>query len=446
MRPSYFLLLLFSCSKAFSLYLLAPEGEVGDEYKKRAYHEVLLKEDYPMCLMTSKLPPSEEKINEKLSQIHPHLKAKWVPTSLFQLFVLEGFFSRPEFQDYVHKLGYGCGFYDQSDFLEEIKYQNAIAEEITTVNIDAKVVKVLSDRESSKEDLYAVYEEINHNDAICSFFLKFNDDFIGKYSENLEDELLAGIPQNIHHWKRNHFPFLYNNYSRDANEDMYMLLRLLSQNRDLIKRVISEEIKAHAEGKHLIYRGAELVFFNSQEEDPVPLLLLPVNAKRIKEEFFLDKGMSSYSLSYANSLFGGIFLSTDACAARYADTTDDFYAFHALKLDHNSLVDDPLFCIPPFHPFSEMIVEGEWFHPHAKIAKKEENQRCYGWFAKANRNFTDHLGFIMHSDSPEELGMKHLNLVSNNAVLMNLVPSDIPFDLKNHHKPIQQLASFSLYP
>src|ERR1700722_6857969 len=208
MRALFFLLLTLISSKAFGIYLLVSEGEIPSDLKQRAYHEVLLKEDYPLSLMAGRLPPSNEVMNQKLSQIHPKLKAQWVPTSLFQLFVLHEFFVDGEFREFVKELGYSCGYRDKNDHREKEKFGQFQSE--IEINIDDEVVKTLSDPNQSNTTLYSLYEKINHHERFCRFFLKINDAFCKAYSPGMLESLRKEIPCEKEVWESNHFPFLYN--------------------------------------------------------------------------------------------------------------------------------------------------------------------------------------------------------------------------------------------
>lgn len=440
------------CSKSFAIYLLVADGELPHALKKRAYHEVLVKEDYPACLVHSTYFPSPQGMTDKLKRIHPQFAAKWVPTTLFQLFVVHAYFFDSEFQEFVRELGYGLEFYDKENIEEKKKFEafkkNGGA--MWELNIDQQVIQTLSDPQKSIGDLFSLYAKINHKEAFCSFFLKMNEAFLQKYLGTdlkgncllMVDQLLKEIPCDLQSWKKEGFPFCFNAFAR---ENMELLLALFEKNPQVIRTVIDEEIKAHAEEKHLVYRGAECIFFPSSEDSTLPLLFFPLKGEKSNGHLHFrtaSKEQSSFSLSYSNSFFGGLFFSLDACAARYSQSLDRNYVFHALALDRKVLLEDPLFCIPPLHPFAEMFSDGEWFHPHTKTALNPKDARCHGWYAKVNHTFIDHLEFLTrHDHSSEKLAAKLLRYAAQNAIILRVSPKDFSLNLKNHEKPAEALTT-----
>ncbi len=320
-------------------------------------------------------------MNEKVKRIHPALKTRWMPTSLFQLFVLNYFFVNEEFREFVKSLGSECGYGDKND--------RRLHHEAIGLNLDADVVKVLSNPTSSYSDLISLYNKINQHEKLCTFFLKVNDAFCRAYSPDLQEALLKQIPCDKKVWQANHFPFLYNSA---GEENVEHLLRLFSDHKEIMRKVIAEEQKAHDEGKYLIYRGAEVVFYKTKSDKTLPLLFLPVTGERAGERFALGKASSSFSLSYANSFFGGVFISTDACAARYSQPTEEHYTFH-------------------------------------------------GWYAKINRTVSDHQGFLIRKDcTPEKLGAKLLQLAAESAIVIHMTVASPSINLANHHECGRELA------
>ncbi len=427
MNAKFFLIFIFFSTQSFALFLLDSDADVSFALKKQAYQEVLLVEDYPMCLMKQRLPPSTKEMNEKLLKIHPNLKALWVPTSLFQLFVLHSFFTNEEFRSYVQCLGHQCN----------LNNKMGCKENWGEVSIDDAVVSILSNPKKKLQDIFAFYDEINRREKVTAFFLKMNDAFCKLYSPKTLEYLLAHIPLKEEEWQKCGFPFLFSPYGKEC---FSFVKRLFSDHKEIIRKVIAEEYRAHEEGKHLIYRGGEVIFLKTEEKE-LPLLFLPVKGKKTEQGFSLEEKSLSFSLSYANTLLGGIFLCTDACAARYAlEGKEESYSFHALKLDENALIKDPLFCIPFLHPFAEMLVDGEWFHPHARIAKNAGMEKYFGWYAKINLMFDDYAHFIVRDDlSAEKLGIKLLQLAKDHAIVIHSKCNGFTLREENHEFAIQAL-------
>ena len=218
-----------------------------------------------------------------------------------------------------------------------------------------------------------------------------------------------------------------------------MLISLFKDHPEIIIKIIELEKEAHKKNLRLLYRGAQVVHL-TLDNQKIPLYFLPLKGDYQDEELRLKKGMSSYSLSYSNSFLGGVFLSTDACAARYVLSDEVPYIFHALNLSEEDLIGQNLFCIPPLHPLVEMFMDGEWFHPHTKMVKRFEGERCHGWFCKISRYFSDELGYIFRMDcTPEQLAVDLLNMSKNHLEIIYANPEGYRVDVEAIDAVIEKL-------
>ncbi len=412
MKVIFSSLLLFICTSLNALHLLEISPDISIEKKQQAYHQVLMKWDYPMCLIQEDAPDYENKLQTELSKIDPRLKPRYVPTTLWQLFVLKFYFHDASFRNYVKELGYSCRMYNASNLKETEKFTSYRKQHGLKwlPNIDEKVVEILNKQGSSLNEIYQLYHEMNHRNLVCHFFLKINDAFLNACQNRSYDdpkfieEIIESIPLSFETWVDEGHPFSCLSFGK---EDTERLISVLKDSKGLIRNIIQEEIKAHQSKSILLFRGGEL--FNNS------LLFYPIHSEKTDE---------SYSFSYGNSFFGGAFISIDACAANYTVSQAKHYAFHALKVPLQDLYDSTssYFTIPPISPMAEMLADGEWFHAHTKLGcTHKQGGKHGGFFAQINANFKDELGFIVHpSLSPKKLSEKLMAFTADHGIIFKI--------------------------
>lgn len=406
------------------------------DLQERAYHDVLMKYDYPQCLALPKEKIYDDLfgsdsdlvdklINKELKEIHPNLRCLWIPTTLWELFVLYNYFSNDEFREYVNQIGNSCGMYDKTaDKLGEHKpTASNNSDSIFFPDIDDKILAILENPQKTKEDLYAEYNKYNHNPDICKYFLKLSNDFVNFIKKNskildsncLNEFLLLDylpwiemFPRSVDEWRTLGFPFSF--HSKDHPEfefHMVGIVEVFNQelmraklSERLISRIIEEEVAARKMNRALIFRGAPIESISFIDDNRIDLLFLPFLIEKDKSEKILrlHENCESFSLSYGNSFLGGIFFSVYTCAARYSYSDIEPYAFHVLSLDKINLRDEEtLFLVPPLSPLADMVADGEWHHAHSRLGisippfdNPETTYKLHGQF------FKDHHGFILN--------------------------------------------------
>lgn len=347
---------------------LSPIGtKIPQELKESAYHDVLMRYDYPMCLALSPDDPAyeilsgtnaqaiEELFNGQLRQIHPQLRSVWVPTSLWEAYVIT-----------------------QNKQLEK---------EATAINLDKDVISIVSDPSKNLSALYEVFLKANHQQALASLFLQLNDSFY----ESFLAKKSPGITP-------------------------------------LIEQVCQEERLAHQANKQLLYRVAPLLLCQLPDGSRSQLLFLPLVADKQKINLFVtNEKIGSYALSYGNSLFAGYFFSQNACVFHYLCYSTQGSAFHILSIETKLLMDakQSLFAIPPLSPLAALLAKGEWFHAHTKMAvtdsKVYKNKVCPGWCEETNFGLIDHTGFLLTTEkTPEELGAGLLQVAATHGKIFFL--------------------------
>jgi hypothetical protein len=418
---------------------------ISSEKLEKAYHEILAKYDYPTCLalptdaaeISVLLGKDPESVNQffrtKLQAIDSSLEPLWVPTTLFQLFVLHEYFHNPAFNHYVNQLGRFCGFCSEDNC--SIAKDQQLHEKLPytlVVNMDSLILESLNLTDPST--LFAVYSSINHRNDIAHSFLAINQAFIKwckmEFGDNVSlcdlvksnkavEKLLCKIPLNLSEWKRHHYPYGINEKNQ---QDVETLIKLL-ENKETLITIFNAEVEAYALNQHLLFRGAEIVNFKMHEET-LELLFLPWNAQvSLSKDFSIrSEDLESYSLSYGNSLFGGLFFSLEACAGKYVYLPCKKCAFHGICLEGENILGlSSLFAIPNLHPFAEMLSKGEWFHVHSKIAVQTPDtyccDRCCPGFLN-HSHFLDQPGFLLTQKiKPEPLGLDLISLAAGKGII-----------------------------
>lgn len=465
-RCLYTLLLctfLFYTSHVEGVYLLLTDDELPYSKLKQAYDQVLIKYDYPMCLaLSTKMaeyeiclgndPLSVDYLMEnKLQAIDPSLHCLWVPTSLFQFFVLKEYFENSSFRNYIKELGYSCCLYNKNNKDEQDNWKNYTDKNgIKFIpKIDSKVINCLNCPETGS--LKQIFHEVNTRRDICAHFLALNRSFISwcqdqNGSEDLyafvKDKktieiLLKTLPKPFANWIGTNFPYAMANGN---DGDFRGFLELLTDLKTVVS-VFESEVAAHQLNQEIIFRGAELVSLNLNEKVNKLLFLPWKGTHNANREFILDgEEIESYALSYGNSFLGGVFFSLEACAAKYVHLNHSEYAFHGIQLKRDKVanIKKNLYAIPLLHPFAEMLSSGEWFHVHSKVAVKNPedysiNKRCPGFLN--HPHFLDRTGFLLTCNStPLQLGLELISLVGEKGIIFFIQGANPEEIIQNHKK------------
>lgn len=414
-------------------------SKLPQEIPVKAYHEVLLKYDFPACLSCEEEDANiqvlfghdskavDDLINSHLKQIHPQITSLWCPNVLWELFVITYFFNDLDFREYVKKLG--CTPSDSAGGIE-LPY------------LDERIVSALGNSANSMREVHSIFRLVDSSPKLCHYFLKINDAFLNfilqfeceKLNEktfwevSLKDltvaSLIDALPKTLEKWKGAGFPFACSS----SVKEMLCFLKIFSdkQGLELIQAVIRLEWEAREANQHLVFRGACREKLKFADQKIFNVLFCPFTCERDNDRCFLiGNTKKSYALSYATTFFGGVFFSIDACAAYYSQLEDSNAVFHALMLPKRSLYPQnrSLFAVSALSPLAEMLSDGELFHCHTKIAISDpaifKLQRCPGFYAKANYHLVDYTRFLMMKEiDPQILGAKLLRIVADNGIIL----------------------------
>jgi hypothetical protein len=161
---------------------------------------------------------------------------------------------------------------------------------------------------------------------------------------------------------------------------------LESENK-IIKQYIMLEYEAREHNKALLIRGTTFLPFEAidinenlfsgstvrhQETEwfPTEIPSRKTGVTYSFEQAYKKRITQPYSISFANSLFAGIFNDFDACAYNYLLAKQKIlgYALLINKNDYIKSNNNDLFFIPPFASLAALFTYGEYFHPRSKAA------------------------------------------------------------------------------
>lgn len=431
---------------------------------------ILLKYEWPMCIASqlseedrdTLLAPDvfyaeELFIQNKINEIFGQYRVVFIPTCLFELFVITHLFAtkgqKNPLQDLINKImtaKYGSEFQRQwiiditkkinSGNFEDFKSLANVRHEINLVYkkindsvyygknslffyinglLTTKLVTLYPDLQNQTTSLMLSQIIKKHSSQLLSLLMS---DFFALYS--------AKKPENL--W----LPHVGDHQERDNINEMALLLKKETEDA-IVANVMKLEYEARDQNKALLIRGTTFEEFPvgltlPQKEDHGQVLKTrrkvlagtavlkeerDLSVKNhptipLEEAYWKNKNMP-YSISFGNSLFAGILRDHKASAYHYLAKrrTDHRSIGYALLIDkeayylHNN---SNLFFIPPLAPLAAIMERGEYFHARSKAAiafKKHTEHEVRGVIG---HKLSDPAGVILITRDP----LRHAELFS----------------------------------
>jgi len=212
----------------------------------------------------------------------------------------------------------------------------------------------------------------------------------------------------------------------------------------IFKKIIPLEYQARDLNKGLLLRGTSFEEFSpfAIHEDTNPTLLagLPVlltqefsRRKRYPmEKAYAQKTNTPYSISFGNSLLGGIFLDYGACAYNYLTQTKELPgAGYGLFIDKRQYIDNNnggLFFISPLSNLAALYAQGEFFHSRSKAAtpiKKEESSYGNGSIVGLGSRMADKIGVFLITRDPLKHGALFSQFLAENGTIIQMAENEV---------------------
>lgn len=410
--------------------------------------EILLKYSWPTCiahdltdeekvqLLTSNKSGAELKfVRKKIKSISSELDVIFVPTTLYELFViktindlkLSTYSQNPRLFDILNQ--------DKDDVFEKTK-QNKFFQ------IFSNSVP-MSPAEYVKEEINKEYNQFN-NKVFNSLFK--SESLGGKITEVLNGSTNTSIL--VFHkifieYLRIYFlsSFLLiktDDFHKVLYDKRYELMRKILESKEVSASSLGIDVNDRLEiikkGIDLDYQGFEknqALLFRGSNFLNVPALhgLKKILATTVhgvvwnqNNETLLKKAqnISSYSLSFGNSLFAGIYNDQGACAYVYLKKIHDVgYAIYIDKFAYVDSYISNLFFIAPLATEVGLLGLGEWFHSRSKpvvLVKADGEVHVYG---VAGPEILDPYGVFLVVRNPYKQAQLFSEYLAKNGVILH---------------------------
>lgn len=312
-------------------------------------------------------------LETECQRLHPFLKTVWIPTLVWQLGVLHAFFHDDHIRHIILASATEAPVFFEDGLLPQLSTEHSLAELVDHFDRESKAIP----------NLNTLYFEINK--ALTALY-----DRSQRSDSQMLQLAIAELPP-FTEWPERQFPF-WNSpwiYSYNSAQVFYDSLT----DAKLMDALLQIEHLAHDNGEWVLYRG-------------YPGTGYPTTLQ------FHDT--SSHALSFGSTLLGGTFFSLEAAALTYAKP----HTFLALRVSPQEM--QKYFRVGPLHPLVQMLVDGELFHAHTKIAAGSGFQNSFlnGYFMKCNQYCTDLCGYIFNMTmTPMEFENEFQALCERSGVL-----------------------------
>lgn len=291
-------------------------------------YQIMLENQFPLSLMYGSYKPNEMKaMSDAIASKLPNSKieARFFPTTLYELFALN--FIRDNFENLEQATG---------STLEVEQYK------------DKKILKPKIVNDIRPGDI----KTLNADPAVKSFHLNLNNYILEALKKN--NLSLPSTTQEAHN-------------ILNAINDFWKPLKVSGAglywvkgdknyiDPDVMSKAITLEYNAFERNKFPIYRGSNVL---DDEKDPSYSQADPV-----KEGLYR-------SISFGNTLLGGIVFDYGACAYCYMSERAERPIGYVLLIDKNEYANGRLrnmFYIPEISSLLDFIAEGEMFHARSKV-------------------------------------------------------------------------------
>lgn len=359
----FFVSLLFLISPLSATYIIFDIDKL-EKTQLEAVFNVILRYEPPRVFYEL----AEVEVKEEISKIAPNIHVKWVPPMVWQLIALHAFFHDQTIHDAI---------LDCSDpWWGALNYEALLHQRLAFAYSMQEIVQCFDEQSLLIPGLCELFFHINQ--ATVSLFQRSE----GSYRKMMQIAI-AELPP-FETWPGTSFPFWQTPWLSDTNSAELFFKAL--QDEELMEKLLHVEQTAHENGEWVLYRG-------------YPGLGYPSTLQNKKD--------SGHALSFGSTLLGGTFYSLGSTALTYASTLDPGdYSFLALRVTPLELKE--LFRVGPLHPFIQLLVDGEMFHAHTKIAASHATEYSQkpldGYFMHCNQHCIDPVGYVLKLDAtPQEL-------------------------------------------
>jgi hypothetical protein len=346
--------------------------DASDKLNYPAIAQILLNYQWPMVIANQNLtstekdelfapiPNNEENfIRRKLQEINPAYDVAFIPTCLYEMFVLTAMQSKSS-NNPLSKL-----------------YRNITAKVFVQPTDMYKNYRIDNAKAYSEAFFYnnnLLLQELFHHYPIVQRATNGFDlsDKIKQLSSSIAAWIIdKNIPET------NCLTFSFDENIIDFNNELSVNLGNTIKSNGIIAQTIRLEYQARVLNKGLLLRGTSMIHACLDKN-----LSILQNSQIVCGDFIQlhsshKKSLSRkgsirpLSISFGNSLLAGYMQDISACVYNYIDQTGVGYGLFINKKDHIEHESHNLFFISPLSSIVALFSFGEMFHSRAKVATKE---------------------------------------------------------------------------
>lgn len=360
MKNAFYVTILFFLWTHFlpATFVCFFEEQPLDNQLKEKIFDLLLRGEPPRSFYNAM--PIE--LESECRKIIPSIQLEWIPSSVWQMVVLHAFFHDKEIREGILK----CS----REYWNPIDYEQEIHQLLPDLQTFEQIAGCFDRQTLTIPDLCNLFFKVNH--AVGTLFKRANGSDI-----DMLRLIIAELPS-FDELKKSPFPFLNNPWNDDLNPHSLQNFYEGLMDEKMLSKIAKIERTAYDNGEWVLYRGYDGF------EYPTTLQLE-------------EKG--NHALSFGSTLLGGAFYSLEAAALTYSKTENDKKSHHFLALKISPKEINDVFRIGPLHPFVQMLVDGEMFHAHTKVAASKEDDYqekvLNGYFMRINKHCKDPIGYIL---------------------------------------------------
>lgn len=371
------LVLLIFMSSLSATYIFFNADELDEEKKVELFYLLMQAEPPSVFCRADKVD-----LKETCRGLSPNLDLQWITPTSWQIAALHAFFQNSGIQQTI----LACA----KSGLDPLVYDGELHDQLSNAQNLETIAAFFDAKSQSLPGAKGLFFALNQ--AIAQLYER---------AERRENDMvtlaLAELPS-FSLWREKEFPFWKSPWIYNPGSAEIFYKALMDEN--LIRTILQIEQNAHQRGEWVLYRGYSGAGY--------PTTLQTDDA-------------GSHALSFGSTLLGGAFFSLEATALTYAHPIDQGqWSFLVLRVALEEL--QKLFRIGPLHPFIQLLVDGEMFHAHTKVAAEAPDaylvQPVQGYFMACNRHCVDPIGYILALQmKPEELEDQFQTLCAKSGIV-----------------------------
>lgn len=398
--------------------------------------EILLKYTWPTCiahdltdeekvrLLTPDKSGAELKfVREKIKAVSKELDVIFIPTTLYELFVIKTINSLKWSTHSQNPSLFNVLNQKKDHILKKTKSMSPVEYVKQEINkeynrFNNKIFASLFSSESLVEKIIE-YSKGSLNTSILLFHKKFVEYLNIYFLSSFILTKIDGIYKVLYDIR---YELMKKILQSQEISDSWLGIDVNDQ-LGIIKKGIDLDYKGFEKNQALLFRGSN--FLNVSALHGLKKILATTVHGVVwqqDEKALVKKARTipSYSLSFGNSLFAGLYNDQGACAYYYLKSIQDLG--YAMFIDKFAYIDNyisNLFFIAPLATEVGLLGVGEWFHSRSKpviLVKKDEEDHIYGLL---DTGILDPYGVFLVVRNPYKQAQLFSEYLAKNGVILH---------------------------